>query len=52
MLCTLYDLQVLPRQYYVTCSIALAFKETCKKKFVLVETFEEHKTFRACKLGM
>ena len=52
MLCTLYDLQVLPRQYYVIRLIALALKETGRKKFVLVETFEEHKAFRACQLGM
>ena len=52
MLCILYDLQVLPRQYYVIRSIALALKETGRKNFVLVETFEEHKTFRACQFSM
>ena len=51
MLCILYDLQVLPRQYYVIRSIALASKETGRKNFVLIETFEEHKTFRACQLS-
>ena len=52
MLCILYDLQVLPRQYYVIRSIALALKETGRKNFVLVEIFEGHKTFRACQLSM
>ena len=52
MLCTLYDLQELPRQYYVIRSIALALKETGRKNFVLVETFEEHKTFHACQFNM
>ena len=48
MLCLLYDLQVLPRQYYVIHSTALVLKETGRKNFVLVEIFEGHKTFHAC----
>ena len=52
MLSTLYDLQKLPRQYYVTRLIALALKETSRKNFVLVEIVEGHKTFRACQLSM